>query len=182
VIAATNRDLAAAVKSGAFREDLFYRLNVITVTVPPLRERPADLAQLAQSFLRFFAEDAGRAVQQFSTEAWAAIRSHTWPGNLRELRNVIERAVILSRGEQLELGDLPVEMAAASRAGTVELGGLVSLDALEQEHVRRVVARTVKLEEAALVLGIDVATLYRKRKRWSAVQDPALVQIESTVS
>ena len=86
--------------------------------------------------------------------------------------NAIERAVILSRGEQIELGDLPVELAAASRAGTtVELGGLVPIDALEQEHVRRVIARTVKLEDAARVLGIDVATLYRKRKRWAADSD-----------
>ncbi len=168
VIAATNRDLAAAVKAGTFREDLFYRLNVITVTVPPLRERPADLARLAQSFLQFFADDAGRAVRKFSPEAAAAIRAHPWPGNLRELRNAIERAVILSRGEELELGDLPVELATASRATAVELGALVPLDALEQEHVRRVIARTVKLEEAARVLGIDIATLYRKRKRWSA--------------
>ena len=171
VIAATNRDLTLAVKAGTFREDLFYRLNVISVTMPPLRERPADLARLAQSFLQFFAEDSGRAVQGFSPEAWAAIRAHAWPGNLRELRNAIERAVILARGEQLELGDLPVELAAASRAATVELGALIPLDALEQEHVRRVIARTVKLEEAARVLGIDIATLYRKRKRWSATAD-----------
>lgn len=170
VIAATNRDLEAAVRNGAFREDLYYRLNVISVTVPPLRERPADLARLAQSFLKFFAEDSGRLVQKFSPSAWSAISTHTWPGNLRELRNAIERAVILSRGEQLEASDLPVEIAT-SQASSVELGAMVSLDALEQEHIRRVVARTVKLEDAALVLGIDVATLYRKRKRWSALAE-----------
>jgi NtrC-family two-component system response regulator AlgB len=167
-----------AVKMGAFREDLFYRLNVISVTVPPLRERPNDLMRLSQSFLRFFAEDSGRAAQEFSPEAWAAIRAHTWPGNLRELRNAIERAVILSRGERLELGDLPVELAASAQSGAVELGGLVSVDALEQEHVRRVIARTVKLEEAASVLGIDVATLYRKRKRWATLS-PANVVVEA---
>jgi len=172
VIAATNRDLFAAVKSGAFREDLFYRLNVISVTVPPLRERPADLIKLAQSFLHFFAEDTGRPVKQFSPEALAAVRTHAWPGNLRELRNAIERAVILSRSEQLDVGDLPVELAASSQAGTVELGALVSLESLEQEHIRRVIARTVKLEEAAAVLGIDVATLYRKRKRWATPPSP----------
>ncbi len=167
VIAATNRDLAAAVKAGAFREDLFYRLNVIAVTVPPLRERPADLARHARSFLRFFAADAGRAAQAFSAPAWAAIRAHPWPGNLRELRNAIERAAILARGDQIELGDLPAELAA-ERAAAVELGALVPLEALEREHVRRVIARTVKLEDAAGVLGIDLATLYRKRKRWAA--------------
>ena len=178
VIVATNRDLSMAVKMGAFREDLFYRLNVISVTVPPLRERPNDLMRLSQSFLRFFAEDSGRAAQEFSPEAWAAIRAHTWPGNLRELRNAIERAVILSRGERLELGDLPVELAVSAQSGAVELGGLVSVDALEQEHVRRVIARTVKLEEAASVLGIDVATLYRKRKRWATLS-PANVVVEA---
>lgn len=158
-------------KGGAFRKDLFYRLNVIAVTVPPLRERPADLARIAQSFLRFFSADAGRAVQAFSAPAWAAVRAHPWPGNLRELRNAIERAVILARDEQIELGDLPAELATA-RTTTVELGAVVSLDRLEQEHARRVISRTLKLEEAAAVLGIDLATLYRKRKRWAADTAP----------
>lgn len=167
VIAATNRDLGAAVKAGTFREDLFYRLNVITVTVPPLRERPADLARLAKSFLHYFAEDSGRPVQKFSPEAWAKVRAHPWPGNLRELRNVIERAVILSRGEQIEIGDFPGELAATD-APAVELGALIPLETLEREHVRRVIARTVRLEDAAAVLGIDSATLYRRRKRWAA--------------
>ena len=167
VIAATNRDLAAAVKAGTFREDLFYRLNVITVTVPALRERPADLARLAKSYLQYFAEDAGRPVQTFSAAAWAALRAHPWPGNLRELRNVIERAVILARGNEIELGDLPAELGTSVEP-SVELGALVSLEALEREHVRRVIARTVRLEDAAAVLGIDSATLYRRRKRWSA--------------
>ncbi len=170
VIAATNRDLAGAVKAGAFREDLFYRLNVIAVTMPPLRERPADVARLAESFRRFFAREAGRPVERFSAPAWAAVRAHPWPGNVRELRNAIERAVILAQGEQIELGDLPVEVSVP-RAAAVELGALVSLEALEQEHMRRVIARTVKLEDAAGVLGIDIATLYRKRKRWAASSD-----------
>jgi NtrC-family two-component system response regulator AlgB len=172
VIAASNRDLHAAVKSGAFREDLFYRLNVIAVTMPPLRERPMDLPRLANSFLKFFAEDSGRPVQGMSPQAMAAIVEHAWPGNVRELRNVIERAVIMARGARLELVDLPAELAA-TRARSVELGALVPLDALEQEHVRRVIARTVKLEDAAAVLGIDIATLYRKRKRWAAGANPA---------
>jgi two-component system, NtrC family, response regulator AlgB len=172
VIAASNRDLNAAVKSGAFREDLFYRLNVISVTMPPLRERPLDLPRLANGFLRFFAEESGRPVQGMSPQAMAALAGHTWPGNVRELRNVIERAVILARGARLELDDLPAELAA-TRARSVELGAMVPLDALEQEHVRRVIARTVKLEDAAAVLGIDIATLYRKRKRWAAGSNPA---------
>ncbi len=170
VVAATNRDLAAAVKAGTFREDLYYRLNVIAVTVPPLRDRPADLARLAQVFLHFFAEESGRTVRTFSAPAWSAIRAHGWPGNLRELRNAIERAAILAAGEQIELADLPTEISA-TRTAAVELGGMVALDAVEQEHVRRVIARSVKLTDAAAVLGIDIATLYRKRKLWSTAAD-----------
>ena len=166
VIAASNRDLGAAVKTGTFREDLFYRLNVIAVTVPPLRDRPADVARLARSFLQFFAQESGRPAKRFSETAWAAIHAHIWPGNVRELRNAIERAVILGQEEQIELSDLPVELAVP-RTPAVELGALVTLEALEQEHMRRVIARTVKLEDAAGVLGIDTATLYRKRKRWA---------------
>ncbi len=176
VIAATNRDLAAAVKAGAFREDLYYRLNVIAVTMPPLRERPADLERLARKFLAYFAEESGRVANDFSPEAWAALRSHPWPGNLRELRNAIERAVIMSRGDEVQRADLPDTLAASpSKDGAVTLGGLVTLDELEREHARRVLARTATLEEAARVLGIDGATLYRKRKRWAAAsgEDPA---------
>jgi NtrC-family two-component system response regulator AlgB len=169
VIAATNRDLAAAVKAGTFREDLFYRLNVISVTVPPLRARPRDLERHAREFLHFFAEESGGAVKDFSPEAWAAVRRHPWPGNLRELRNSIERAVILARGTAVELEDLPAELAVPAAGGAeVALGALVSMDAIEQAHVRLVTARTSTLEEAARVLGIDAATIYRKRKRWAA--------------
>ena len=169
VIAATNRDLAAAVKAGSFREDLFYRLNVISVTMPPLRSRPHDLERHARDFLRFFAEESGATVKDFSAEAWAAVRRHPWPGNLRELRNSVERAVILARGPAVEVGDLPVELAVPAAGGTeVALGALVPLDAIEQAHVRLVTTRTATLEEAARVLGIDAATIYRKRKRWAA--------------
>lgn len=169
VIAATNRDLAASIRSGAFREDLFYRLNVINVTVPPLRERPHDLDRYARGFLRFFAEETGGLTKDFSPAAWAALRRHSWPGNLRELRNAIERAVILSQSSQVELDDLPVELAEPPGAGRsgVTLGELVPLEAVEQLHLQLVTARTSTLEEAARVLGIDAATIYRKRKRWA---------------
>jgi NtrC-family two-component system response regulator AlgB len=166
VVAATNRNLAEAVKAGAFREDLFYRLNVITVTVPALRDRPEDLVRIARNYLEFFAEDAGRSAQTFTSAAWAAIRAHPWPGNLRELRNAIERAVILSRGDSVELADLPAELANRVTPD-VALGALIPLELLEREHVRRVIARTPRLEDAAAVLGIDSATLYRRRKRWA---------------
>ncbi len=169
VIAATNRDLAAAVKEGTFREDLYYRLNVIAVVMPPLRERPRDLERMARQFLGFFAGETGREVRAFAPDAWTALRQHRWPGNVRELRNAIERAVILCRGDAIACADLPDTIARAAEAGDdVGLGALVSLDRIEREHVRRVLARTGTLEEAARVLGIDGATLYRKRKRWAA--------------
>lgn len=167
VVAATNRDLEKAVKEGKFREDLYYRLNVIAVTMPPLRERPADLERLAHRFLAYFAEETGRTARAFSSEAWSSLRSHSWPGNVRELRNAIERAVIMSRGEEIGRDDLPDTLASAPGGDDVTLGGLVDLNRLEREHVRRVLARTATLEEAARVLGIDGATLYRKRKRWA---------------
>jgi len=168
VVAATNRDLARAVKEGKFREDLYYRLNVISVTMPPLRERPMDLETLARRFLAYFADETGRTAREFSDEAWASLRGHSWPGNVRELRNAIERAVIMSRGERITRDDLPDTLFSGGGASDgVMLGGLVSLGQLEREHVRRVVARTSTLEDAARILGIDGATLYRKRKRWA---------------
>lgn len=168
VVAATNRDIVAAVQAGEFRQDLYYRLNVIAVTMPPLRQRPADIEPLARKYLAYFADETGRSARDFSTEAWSALRAHTWPGNLRELRNAIERAVIMSRGETVECADLPDTLASQAPTGETTLGALVSLEEITREHVRRVLARTATLEEAARVLGIDDATLYRKRKRWAA--------------
>jgi len=167
IIAATNQDLAARVEEGVFREDLFYRLNVIEVTMPPLKERPGDLGFLADQYLQFFARQTGRKISGFSDEARSLLLNHDWPGNLRELRNAIERASILSHSEQVEPKDL------SQIAGTnvtdqsesfVTLGGEVSLRDIEKEHIRRVVANSDSISRAAEVLGIDQSTLYRKRK------------------
>jgi len=168
VIAATNRNLEQAVQQGRFREDLYYRLNVIALSLPPLRERPADLLGIAQNCLEFFARQCAKPVRSFSPEAQAALRSYAWPGNLRELSNVVERAVILAAGETIEVHDLPEKLApnsAARQAGGVQLGAKVSLEELEAEHIARVVGQTASLEEAARILGINPATLYRKRKK-----------------
>jgi NtrC-family two-component system response regulator AlgB len=162
VIAATNRDLAAEVKAGRFREDLFYRLNVIAVTLPGLRDRPADILRMAEGARRYFASRAGKAKLGFSEAVTRAFASYPWPGNLRELRNVIERAVILAPGEAIELADLPDDFAG-SAAPTTAVGARVTLDELEAEHIRRIVATCRNLEDAAHTLGIDPATLYRKR-------------------
>jgi NtrC-family two-component system response regulator AlgB len=168
VIAATNRNLEQAVQQGRFREDLFYRLNVIALSLPPLRERPADLLKIARNCLEFFACQCAKPVRAFSPEAQAALRSYAWPGNLRELSNVVERAVILASGETIEVHDLPEKLApnsAARQAGGVQLGAKVSLEELEAEHIARVVGQTASFEEAARILGINPATLYRKRKK-----------------
>lgn len=162
VIAATNRNLKQAVADGKFREDLFYRLNVISVTVPPLRERRMDIARLAKRMLEFFAAHAGKKVSTFSDEAIATLEAYAWPGNLRELRNVIERAVILSSGEQIQAADFSETIQPGSEA---RIGGNITLEQIENEHIKRVIANTKNLDEAAAVLGIDPATLYRRRKK-----------------
>ncbi len=162
VISATNRDLAKAVADGTFREDLYYRLNVISLRLPALRDRIDDLDRIAMSHLAFLAGHAGKSVHGFSPAALESMHRYGWPGNLRELRNVIERAVILCNGEVIEEGDLSDSIQAASE---VRLGGRLTLEEIEAEHIRRVVANTRTLEEAATILGIDPATLYRKRKK-----------------
>ena len=164
VIAATNRALADEVKAGRFREDLFYRLNVIGVTLPGLCDRPADLARFADTYRRFFAARLGKKVTGFAPAVEAAFAAYRWPGNLRELRNVIERAVILAGGETIELADLPEEFGAKPDLA-IAVGARVTLDALETEHMRRILARARNLDEAARILGIDPATLYRKRQK-----------------
>ena len=168
VISATNRDLEQAVKDGRFREDLFYRLNVISVQVPPLRKRLADLEAIAESYLRFFARTCGKRVKGFSKEAQRGLRQYSWPGNLRELRNVVERAVILTSTDEIRLVDLPEKFSQTfSNAGAeaIEVGARTTLEALEKEHIARVLKQSGTMEEAAQVLGIDPATLYRKRKK-----------------
>jgi NtrC-family two-component system response regulator AlgB len=162
VISATNHDLKAAVAAGKFREDLFYRLNVISLTMPPLRERVADIPPLAGRMLAFFAGHSGKPATTLSPEAKAALETHPWPGNLRELRNVIERAVILSSGDSIGVADLAESVQPASE---MRLGARFTLAEIENEHIRGVIAGTRSLEEAASVLGIDPATLYRRRKK-----------------
>jgi NtrC-family two-component system response regulator AlgB len=166
ILAATNRDLHRAVADGAFREDLLFRLNVIEVVVPPLRQRRKDVLPLADHLLQFFARQAGKPDLRFTPEARAALLRYPWPGNVRELRNAIERGVILGSDSWVGLTDLPAQVGASLPASGLEIGGRVTLDQLEAEHIRRVLAATPTLEEAATVLGIDPSTLYRKRKRY----------------
>ena len=165
VVTATNRDLEADIKSGRFREDLLYRLNVVEVSVPPLRERPEDILPMARRFLRFFAFNLGRHDPELSPAAEELLRAYPWPGNVRELRNTIERALILWPAPQLEPEAFPERMRAGKPAGP-QVGGDHSLEALEKEHIQRVLARAKTLEAAAEILGIDASTLWRKRKKY----------------
>jgi NtrC-family two-component system response regulator AlgB len=165
ILAASNRNLEADAAAGKFREDLLFRLNVIEVVLPPLRQRPGDILALAEHLLRFFAKGSGKTLTGFSDEARAALRTYHWPGNVRELRNIVERGVILASGPIVELKDLPAQIAAVPERG-IEVGSRVTLDALEAEHIRRILAATSTIDEGAAVLGIDPSTLYRKRKRY----------------
>jgi NtrC-family two-component system response regulator AlgB len=166
IIAATNRAIEDEVRVGRFREDLLFRLNVIALTVPPLRERPEDVLPLAVHYLRFFERRQGRRALAFSPRAEQAIAASAWPGNLRELRNAVERATILAPAAVIEAQDLGLAAAAPDAPAAPVLGGDVSLEEIEREHLARVVARAPSFEAAARILGIDSTTLQRKRKRY----------------
>ena len=179
IIAATNRNLEEAVRTNRFREDLLFRLNVITLTLPPLRDRPEDVLPLALHYLRGFERRQGYHELSFSARAERALLSYAWPGNLREVRNAVERAVILAPARVLEPEDLGLPAAEvdegaenttseplAHRQVLPILGGDASLQAIEREHIARVIARAASLEAAARILRIDATTLQRKRKRY----------------
>jgi NtrC-family two-component system response regulator AlgB len=171
LLAATNRSLEDDVRAGRFREDLLFRLNVITLAVPALRDRREDLVPMARHYLTFFERRQGRQNLSFSPQCEQALLAHDWPGNLRELRNAVERAVILCPSSVIEAADLgipPVPSIGDIRVGGngVVLGADVSLEDIEREHIARVVARAASYEAAARTLGIDVTTLQRKRKKY----------------
>lgn len=163
IIAATNRDLLAAVKAGTFREDLYYRLNVFQIELPPLRERMEDIEPLARALLAFLAAQNHRTALALTPEAIALLKAHSWPGNVRELRNSLERAAILSFGQRIGPEAFPFNTAAPTEA---KIGDHVPIDTIEEFHIKRVLQTTPSLETAAAVLGIDQATLWRRRKKY----------------
>lgn len=168
VIAATNRNLEAAVRDKTFREDLYYRLNVIAIRVPPLRERPRDLKQMAANYLAFFSSQCGKRVTGFAPAAQAALEAYPWPGNLRELRNVVEHAVIFASSSEVARADLPEQLnpgAGGLPDDNLRIGMKVPLEQIEAEHIRRVLAQTTTMEEAAQLLGISRGTLYERKKK-----------------
>ncbi|HVF35803.1 MAG TPA: sigma 54-interacting transcriptional regulator, partial [Candidatus Saccharimonadia bacterium] len=166
IITATNRVLPELVKQGAFREDLLYRLNVISLTLPPLRERRDDVPRLADRFLAKFVAAYRRPSRGFTDAALSLLRTYQWPGNVRELRNAIERAAIICTDEKVDVRHLALDGAKSETTGSARVGSQVSLADLERAHIEAVLATTTTLEEAAATLGIDVSTLYRKRKQF----------------
>jgi len=168
IVAATNQDLSDMVKDKRFREDLYYRLNVITVRVPPLRERHEDIRLLAQHYLRVYAAKNGRKLEGFSNEALERLESYAWPGNVRELENLIERSVLLARKDRIDAEDLPEEVAGVKRPPRDAILGLVGTPLAEIEQ--RLLDETLRITggnktQAAKLLGIDVRTVARKLER-----------------
>ena len=166
ILAATNRDLAKALKGGQFREDLYYRLNVVPILVPPLRRRPEDILPLAAHFLQRFGARYGKVVPGLSPEAAALLRRYSWPGNVRELEHAIERAVILWERGVIRPEELAVDLMAVASDGLPDQE-LMTLEELEREYIRRVLRRVRgHKSRAARILGINRKTLLEKRKRY----------------
>ncbi|MBC7693196.1 MAG: sigma-54-dependent Fis family transcriptional regulator [Methylotenera sp.] len=173
IIAATNKDLEREVREGRFREDLYFRLNVIELHMPSLRQRPEDLVALSDQLLARSFMAMGRKPRTLDDSAKRAIQSYGWPGNIRELKNALERAAILSAGDFVTLEDLPdrvLEHTSPQLMGDSPMAVTqsdVSLEDLEKKHIQHVLATTRTLEEAASVLGINLSTLWRKRRRYN---------------
>jgi two-component system response regulator AtoC len=173
VIAATNKDVEGLVKLGRFREDLFYRLNVVTLYLPPLHERPDDIPLLATHFLRKYSEGTHKLISHITPEAMALLCTYHWPGNVRELEHTIERAVTLTMNNALLPGDLPPRLQSqptVPRPGLPRLGGspaLLTLEELEKQHIQAVLQATQgNKKRAAQILGINRRSLYRMAKRY----------------
>jgi len=156
-IAATNRDLKEALSTGTFRDDLYYRINGVTIKLPPLRERLDDYPLLIKHFVKKF---AGDNPPEITPESFGLLANYRWPGNVRQLENVVERAVLLAHGRKMEVHHLPEEIRESDSKR------LVSLEELEKEYIAKVLQETPTVEEASHILGIDPATLWRKRKKY----------------
>jgi two-component system NtrC family response regulator len=166
VLSATHRDLEARIKSGLFREDLYYRLNVVTILLPPLRERRQDLPALMDHFLRVFAEKNGKTIRGFTREARDALLRYDYPGNVRELENLVERAVVLTRDDVIDRGDLPLTLEASEGADDKETHLIAAVEGLERRMIKEALARASGIQtRAAELLGVTERALrYKLRK------------------
>ena len=159
LVTATHRDLEAEVAAGRFRDDFYFRINVFTIPLPPLRERPEDIPALAEHFLKHFTTQMNRRISGFTPEAMAALVAYPWPGNVRELQNAIERAIVMCKGERIEANNFPFAVPPAAAD--------VSLSAMEAAHIRQVLAaNSYNVAQAARALDIDRVTLYNKMKKY----------------
>lgn len=167
VVAATNRNLENEIKEGKFREDLFYRLNVIHIHVPPLRERKSDLPLLMASFLFRFNEENGKSIKGFDNKSKAAMNSYDWPGNIRELRNCVESAVVMCSGDEITIDDLPVNIASSSSENAISVPFGISLNDAERIVIEQnLAAQKNNKTKTAEILGIGRKTLQRKLAEW----------------
>jgi Nif-specific regulatory protein len=174
VVAATNRDLEKAVAAGGFRRDLYFRLKVVEILVPPLRRRVDDIEPLAEHFLGRFAAETGRKICGFTPAALEAMRAYQWPGNIRELRNVVERAVVLSQEEWIDVQDVSLSHLAVpgdtDKSGVARSGPFVpmTIEEVERRHVLATLeAVGANKTKAAAILGIERSTLDRKLAKWA---------------
>jgi DNA-binding NtrC family response regulator len=166
IIAATNADLMQRVKEGRFREDLYYRLNVIEIRMPALRERRDDIPVLIKHYLNIFAQETGKSIKDIDYEAMQSLLAYDWPGNVRELRNTIERATVLADGDVVTIHDLPDKFRTLDVEGVSTSSLRQALDTFERDYIRRSLQESKGNKEAAAgKLGIDLATLYRKLKK-----------------
>lgn len=173
ILAATHKDLKAAIKNGSFREDLYYRLSVIPIVIPPLRHRPEDIATLAEHFFKKFAAENASLMQGFTKEAMERLIAMPWEGNVRELENLVERCVVLGKGPYIEVGDLPsVKTNEMDTFFAQTLGTMQTLEEIEKRYIRFVLEKSGgKKEKAAQILGVNRRTLYRKEREYGWVSD-----------
>jgi transcriptional regulator with PAS, ATPase and Fis domain len=161
VICATNRDLEKAVKDGVFREDLYYRINVFSIWLPPLRARRGDIAKLAHYFVEKYSRQMNKPVKGFSPEAMHAVKAYDWPGNVRELENAIERAMVVTQGPMIEKDHLPLHTISAARQNGKRL------EDIERQHIETVLKETGwNVSRSAAILDIDRVTLYHKIEKY----------------
>jgi len=166
VVCATNKDLEEAVKAGTFREDLYYRINIFSITIPPLRDRPEDILPIAEHFLARFAASMSRKVTGFSQDAQALLKAHAWPGNVRELANAVERALVVCKEGEIRSEHLPIStspLPGKARENEAEL----PLEEIEKRHIEMVLdSQGFNISRSARVLRIDRVTLYNKIRRY----------------
>jgi DNA-binding NtrC family response regulator len=173
IICATNLDLAEAVRNGTFREDLFYRINVVPLRLPPLRERGDDVRLLAEHYLEKFSKEIGKDLRGFTEDALNQMRRYSWPGNVRELRNLVERAVILSRGQSVEHIDIP---APGERTNHDEIMSSLTMKEIVEEAERKYLVEILKsnngnINDTAKSAGVNARTIHRKMRDFSLTKE-----------